>query len=278
MIVGTDEAEVCQRSSTEHYVSHLAHRTVSEHSLDIGLYEGHEAAVNNGNGTQKHHNRCVRLEVRKHEARKPHESVTAGGNHDSAQQYADWCRGVCVGIGKPCVEREHTHLYQKSQKHEDDNYLECPQGCMEHGCNLEHVGGTRIEPQHEDRYQQEYCAEVGVYDVLVSRTLCILMAPEGDEQITGYQHQFPEDIELDKVGRKDNAVHRRHKKYEICIVGVQVALPFHVTDAVYAGKGAQQKDGKGDGPAEAVRIQGEVNAQRGYPCVCFQRIGAVNQH
>ncbi len=243
-------------------VADLADRGVGQHPLDVLLAEGQEGGRDHGECRQIHEDRGERRGQAEDVEEDPGQGVNARDLDQEAGQHGRYGRrGRRVGVGQPGVEGHEGRL--QAEAHDEQGRAEAdhvfrvqvlePAG---HGREAQASGDAEDDG---DRDEDEGRGDDRKHEVLEGRLELVVLETEGDQGIGGHRRHFEEEVDIEQVGREDQAVHPGdHDQEEGPVVGLGPVM-FHVVDRKDADAKPDEGHREEHEQAEAVEGQAEVD-------------------
>ena len=117
--------------------------------------------------------------------------------------------------------------------------------------------------QRQDAQQHQHAADQGVNHELDGRIAAARAAPDGDDEVHGHQHGFPEHEEQQEIERHEDAQHGGLQQQEEGVVFLQA-----LGDGVPAGEDGEEAQQRGEhDQQQAQPVDADVvgGAERGNP-------------
>ncbi len=184
-------------------------------------------------------------------------------------------------VGKPRVERKDGDFDGEADKERDiehDPYVEAFQpgvvGSLVHV--VEHVEGVgarlrvhRVEVEGEHDQEHENRPQEGVEEKLDRRVLPSRPPPDADQKVHGQEHDFPENVEEEKVKGAENTHHPRLEQKKEGHVSLDLLLdvprPYH-------GEEGEQGREQNHGDADPVHADKVLDIERPDPGVVLYEL------
>ena len=118
------------------------------------------------------------------------------------------------------MERKHRQLHREAQKHAE-HHQECRaarEGRIQEVRVLERVNACRLvvgEDQRQDRDEHQQAARLREDEEFDRGVDAALVAPDGNKEIHGHEHQFPGEIEQEQVHGQENADDGAEDRHEV---------------------------------------------------------------
>ena len=223
--------------------THVRHRGVCDHLLEVGLSQTDNGTPNEGNHTEDHQRQLEVLQrMREHAEWETEHTVSTHFEHHTGKQHRTtrWC--LNVRIGQPSVEGDRWQLHKETKhEHDEEHFLHAfshkPSIFVGHGCtlnerwNVEGASGHcavltarsdlirlhEVEGHKTEQHHNRGCE--GVDEELLRSVLSVLATPVQDQEEHWNQCQFPEHIEHEQVKGHEHtnqsATHQE-KGWEVC--------------------------------------------------------------
>ncbi len=269
---GALEALLLEDEDAQRHEAHVADRRVGDELLEVGLDQGHDRAIDDGDERQHDDGHREGLRgVREERQREADEAVGAQLEQHAGQDHRAGRRRLHVRVGQPGVEGHHGHLDGEGQEEGQE------------GARLEHVaegeaaqllvvegtgegaamGRREGEGGGQDGHQHEQRADERVEDELDRGVDAVGAAPDADDEVHRHQHDFPEDVEQEEVQGQEDAQHAHFEDEE----GDHVLL-HPLLDGPEAGQDAdprQERRQHHQQQADAIHAELELDAEGGHP-------------
>ena len=185
--------------------AHVGDRRIGDQLLDVGLTEGDQRGVDDGDHAEGEDQRREQVRgLREHRQREAQEAVAAHLQQDARQDDRAGGRRLDVGVGQPGVHRPHRHLHREGgEEGQPQPGLQMLVELVVH--ELGDRGGARDADHDQDGRQHQHRAEQGVEEELVGRVDPVLAAPDADDQEHRHQAEFEEQVEQHQVQRAEHA-------------------------------------------------------------------------
>ena len=186
--------------------AHVGDRRVGDQLLHVGLHQGDEADVDDGDQRQRDHEPGPLVAgVGRDRQREPEEAVGAELQHDRRQHDRAAGRRLDVGVGQPGVHRPHRHLDREGEEEgEEQQHLGIErQRQAVPGEDVE--AAARLVVEVDQRHQHQQRAGERVEEELERRVDAARPAPDADDEVHRDQRRLEEDVEQQAVEGAEHA-------------------------------------------------------------------------
>lgn len=210
----------------DHHEAHVGDAGVGHQSLDVGLGERHDGAVDDADKTQ-HHGVGGKFGGRLGEQRQGEAQQAVGGGLQQDPRQVHGTRGRClaVGIRQPAVQRYQRHLDREGD--EEAQHQQPLHALAHRGVQQvlivkgKHAGGGMVsQHQAQDGDQHDEAADLGVDEEFgggVDPGFAVgdRVAPQRNQEVHRYQHHLPEEEEQEQVQRHEDAEHATQNPQQV---------------------------------------------------------------
>ncbi len=260
-----------------HHVAELAHRAVSEHTLDVGLHHG-DGCRHEKRGRPDHRDDVHRRGGEIEEKIGPRHHVDARRHHRRRMDQRADGRGALHRVGKPDEERNLRALAGRPAEEKEANQGDGSAARRQlDRCGLEdfpEVEGSENADENEHRDQKTEIADPVDDKCLLARLgRGGPLEPESDQEVAAQAHALPTDEEDEKIRAENQGEHEENKQVEINKVAHRAPVAVHVPNRVNVNEGADPGDDQRHHRGKRIEHETGVDSEGpdGYP---LEQIGA----
>ena len=264
-----------QRPQRQHHQPQVRHRGIRQNAFQIGGHQRNRCRPQRRYHPHAGHGQQRRRRGRKYRIR-PRHQIDAGNYHRCGVNQGAYRRGPLHSIGQPHMKgelRRLAHRPQQQQQRRRRSYAAAQFPGRRRRKSLRHTETAHIHPQQQDAHQQPHISDARHYEGFFGGLpRPRLLKPEPDEQVRTQPHQFPGDVQQQKIVRQRQRQHRRHKQRLPGVVPPKTRVALHIFQRIqlhpqrHKGNQPQQDDGQRVNQHPPAQPDGGVNAgAAGYP-------------